>query len=108
MTLEFEECVIHEACHGEAALQVAAQVRPDVMLLDVMMPGPVDGLEVCRRIKADPELGGTRVVMLSACSAPTDRQNGREAGADAYLAKPFSPLELTRVVQDAARRKAAA
>jgi len=63
-----------------------------------MMPGAVDGIDVCRRIKGDARLTHTKVVMLSARGTAADIQRGTEAGADGYLVKPFSPLELMHVV----------
>jgi DNA-binding response OmpR family regulator len=94
MTLEFEDYKIYEAADGDAALSFTATIRPDVILLDVMMPGAIDGLEVCRRIKATPALSGVQVILLSARGQARDREAGLQAGADAYLIKPFSPLQL--------------
>ena len=62
------------------------------------MPGGMDGVEVCKRIRAHPHLAGTRVVMLSAKSQAADLNAGKGAGADEYLTKPFSPMELMDVV----------
>lgn len=98
MALEFENFEIHEAADGDAALAQLPTLRPDLVLLDVLMPGSRNGLDVCRAIKADAALSGTRVVMLSARSQPSDRQAGLAAGADAYLVKPFSPNELLRLI----------
>ena len=98
MALEFENFEIHEAPDGDAALALLPTLRPDLVVLDVLMPGSRNGLDVCRAIKADAQLSGTRVVMLSARSQPSDRQAGLAAGADAYLVKPFSPNELLRLI----------
>ncbi|MBP7914263.1 MAG: response regulator [Vitreoscilla sp.] len=100
MTLEFENCEIIEANNGASGLEAAAQSTPDVVLLDVMMPGEIDGLEACRRLKSDPRFLGTHVVMLSARGAAMDLERGNEAGADAYLVKPFSPLQLIQVIEN--------
>jgi DNA-binding response OmpR family regulator len=94
MTLEFGDFEIHEAHDGESGLNMARAIRPTVMLLDVMMPGLLDGYQVCTRIKQDPDLKAIRVVMLTARGQATDLAAGEAAGADAYLVKPFSPLEL--------------
>jgi len=94
MTLEYSDYEIHEAVDGGTALRVAQGVRPDLMLLDVMMPGELDGLQVCKMVKSDPALSHVRVVMLTARGQVKDREAGLAAGADAYLVKPFSPLQL--------------
>ncbi len=64
------------------------------MLLDVMMPGLLDGYQVCTRIKQDPTLKHIKVIMLTARGQVSDLDAGQAAGCDAYLVKPFSPLEL--------------
>lgn len=94
MTLEFEDYEVHEAADAPAAVAAAAELKPDLVLLDVMMPGAYDGLEACRRLKADPGLNGLHVMLLSARGQASDREAGLRAGADAYLIKPFSPLQL--------------
>ena len=100
MTLEFAafDCDVHEAADGMAGLAAARSWRPDAVLLDVMMPGSVDGLALCRHLKADPALQGTPVVMLSALGSKVDREAGLSAGAHAYLVKPFSPLQLLETI----------
>jgi DNA-binding response OmpR family regulator len=100
MTLEFENYEIREAADGESALREAADLRPDLVLLDVMMPGPIDGLEFCRRLRADAALNDVRVIMLSARGQARDREAGLQAGADTYLVKPFSPLQLIECIAD--------
>jgi len=95
MTLEFEDYDIREAPDGETALRMTQEQQPDLVLLDVMMSGDVNGLEVCRRLRAGVPAGqGPRVVMLSARGHASDREAGLQAGADVYLVKPFSPLQL--------------
>jgi DNA-binding response OmpR family regulator len=94
MTLEFEPVVIHEAADAEQGLAAARALRPDLVLLDVMMPGRASGLDLCRALRADPALAAVPVVMLSACGTASDRQAGLDAGATAYLVKPFSPMQL--------------
>ena len=99
MTLEFEDYEIHEAADGAAGLRLASAVGPDLVLLDVMMPGELDGLQVCQRIKSDPKLAGLKVVLLTARGQARDREAGQLAGADDYLVKPFSPLQLIETIE---------
>ena len=99
MTLEFEDYDIHEAVTGVEGLRKAIEIAPDLILLDVMMPGELDGLAVCARVRADPALRQTKVVLLSARSQLQDFEAGTRAGADAYLAKPFSPLQLIESIE---------
>lgn len=94
MTLEFGDYELHEAENGDDGWRKAQAFRPHVMLLDVMMPGNMDGLQVCAKIKSDPALRDIRIIMLTARGQKTDIDAGIAAGADAYLIKPFSPLEL--------------
>lgn len=98
MTLEFEDYEIHEAADGAFGLRMASAVAPDLVLLDVMMPGELDGLQVCQRIKSDPKLAGLKVVLLTARGQARDREAGQLAGADDYLVKPFSPLQLIETI----------
>jgi len=93
---------LDEASSGEEALRVAARRPPDVVLLDVMMPG-LDGFEVAERMKQDAELRDAVVIMLTAKDAPEDRRRGLDAGADEYFTKPFSPLELLTTISGAIR-----
>lgn len=99
MTLEFGDFEIHEANDGESGLNMARAIKPSIMLLDVMMPGLLDGYQVCARIKQDPALSAIQVVMLTARGQASDIAAGEAAGADAYLVKPFSPLELIERVE---------
>jgi two-component system phosphate regulon response regulator PhoB len=99
MTLEFENYEIHEASDGSFGLRMAAAIKPDLMLLDVMMPGELDGLQVCQRIKSAPELKAIKVVLLTARGQQKDREAGTQVGADEYLIKPFSPLQLIETLE---------
>ncbi len=99
MTLEFEDYEIQEASDGASGLRVAREFKPDLMLLDVMMPGELDGLQVCQRIKRDEATRHIRVVLLTARGQARDRETGRDAGADEYLVKPFSPLQLIETIE---------
>lgn len=94
MTLEFEPVEIHEAPDAETGLRAARALRPDLVLLDLMMPGGMDGLGLCRALRADPALAEVPVVVLSARGQASDRQAAMDAGANAYLVKPFSPMQL--------------
>ena len=94
MTLEFEDWEIHEASDALAGWEMARELQPDVMLLDVMMPGDLDGLDLCRAMKATPKLQGVPVIILSARGSSADREAGLAAGATQYLVKPFSPMQL--------------
>ena len=78
---------------GSTAAQRCRTMRPDLVILDLMMPG-MSGLEVCRFIRADPELTGTPVILLTARAQAADIEAGKAAGVDEYLTKPFSPREL--------------
>ena len=82
---------------GEEALQAIRAHRPDLVLLDVMMPR-LSGHEVCQAVRADPALAATRILMLTAKGRATDVAKGQALGADAYMTKPFSTRELAEQV----------
>lgn len=103
LTLELEDHEIHEAASGTEGLAEARRLQPDVVLLDVMLPGGRDGISVCRELRADANFDRTSVVMLSALGASADRALGFGAGANAYLAKPFSPLNLIDTINQLPR-----
>src|ERR1044071_6875806 len=97
-TLASEDYEIIEVADGAEALKKAKAERPMLALLDVNMP-IMDGLSVCRAIKTDPDLSSTAVVMLTSAAQPSEREAGFAAGANEYLTKPFSPLQLLRVIE---------
>ena len=91
---------ILEAEDGVAALQIIRRQRPKVVLLDIMMPGELDGLQVLDAIKSDPELKDTLVAMVTARGQAADYVTGQQRGADAYFTKPFSPLQVVSWVRE--------
>jgi len=92
--LEADEIEVVEAPDGDTALAALAELQPTVIVLDVMMPG-LDGVEVCRRINH----ANAKVVMLTARDDPELERAATEAGADAFLTKPFSSIELLDVIE---------
>ena len=99
-TIESEDFVALEAADGLAAGAMIQEHRPSLVLLDVQMPGR-SGLEVLRLVKADPDLITTRVILLTSKAQESDVEAGLIAGADFYLTKPFSPLDLLTRVEEA-------
>jgi CheY-like chemotaxis protein len=98
VTLEDSRVRVFDAGDGETALALAETFVPDLVLLDVAMPG-LDGLEVCRRFRRDPRLANATIVMLTAAAQKDDVASGLEAGADEYVTKPFSPLRLLSLLE---------
>jgi CheY-like chemotaxis protein len=93
LTLEFEDVEVREAAEGSSALKMLDGWRPDALLVDLMMPG-MDGLALCRAVRARSDTHDLPVVFLTARGQAQDRDDGLKAGANAYLLKPFSPLQL--------------
>src|SRR5262245_61987960 len=93
------------ALDGETALQVAARTPPDLVLLDIMMPG-MDGYEVCRRLRQMPETAEVPIMFLSSLEEVRDKTRGFEAGANDYLTKPFEMLEVKARVRSLLKAKA--
>lgn len=90
---------MQEAANGMEALVAVRAFKPDVVILDVMLPGGIDGYQICQAIKQDPLTRSTRVIMVSARGQKSDIEKGYQAQADSYMVKPFSPLELLREVE---------
>lgn len=99
LSLDGDGHELHEVATGDECLQTVHAIRPHLVILDVMMPGSVNGLEVCAALRRDAELGEVRILMLSARGQARDIERGTAAGADAYVVKPFSPTELATTVQ---------
>jgi CheY-like chemotaxis protein len=89
-----QEYEVLEASNGIEALQVTQRERPFAILLDIMMPGEIDGLQVLSTIKTDPRLQKIKVAMVTARGQRSDFQLGEKYGADGYFVKPFSPLQI--------------
>ena len=101
--LEKEGLSCVEAYEGETALQLARTERPDLLVLDLMLPG-IDGLEICRLLRRDRTTANMAIIMLTAKAEEVDRVVGLEMGADDYLVKPFSPRELVARIKAVLRR----
>jgi CheY-like chemotaxis protein len=99
-TIESDDYTVAEAGDGTQAWAMIQKLKPSLVLLDVQMPGQ-SGLEVLRSVKADPSLKGTRVILLTSKAQEGDIEAGLIAGADFYLTKPFSPLDLLTRVEEA-------
>lgn len=100
MTLRGGDYRILQAENGAQALELARAGAPDLMLLDVMMPGCKNGFEVCGELKSDPATAGITIILLTGKGQEIDRARGSEVKADAYYTKPFSPLELLQKVEE--------
>jgi CheY-like chemotaxis protein len=98
---EFE---LHEAADGLEALEVAQRERPSLVFLDVDMPR-LDGIETCRRLREDDVTGNATIVMLTAAHGDSVESDAEQAGADLFLTKPFSPLDLLRLVDQLGERQ---
>lgn len=98
VNLELEGYEVEKAGDGEEALAAVRDFGPDLIVLDIMMP-KIDGREVCRRIKADPETEHIPIIFLSARAQDLDVSSGMELGAAAYVTKPFDPVDLLGVIE---------
>jgi CheY-like chemotaxis protein len=99
-TIESDDYTVVEAVDGTQAWAMIQERKPSLVLLDVQMPG-MSGLEVLQLIKGEPSLAATRVILLTAKAQESDIEAGLIAGADFYLTKPFSPLDLLTRVEEA-------
>ncbi len=103
-SLTMEGYEVLTASDGEEALQVIEQERPDLVVLDIMMP-KLDGYEVCHRLREDEDFRALPVILLSAKGRPIDRDAGLQAGADDYITKPFSPRKLLEKIRELLERQ---
>ena len=100
VTLRVKEYRIFEASNAKEAIEIVRAEKPDLILMDIMMSEGMDGLEATRILKNDPETKECPIVMLTAKGQKTDLEKGFEAGAEDYIIKPFSPLELIKKVEE--------
>lgn len=100
MTLRSDDYQIFQAENGEQAIELAMAEKPDLIIMDIAMPGKMDGLEATRILNDDPETKNCRIIMLTGRGKEADREKSIEAGADDYFAKPFSPLALIKKVEE--------
>ena len=99
MTLDIGDVEVFEADSGESALEMMHRVKPGIVLMDIMMPGEIDGLEACRRIKADPQLKNLPVVMFTSSREEPDLAECYLVGVNAYVVKPVDFLQFTAAVK---------
>lgn len=99
VSLRSDKYTLFSAVNGIEAWEMISGEHPDLVVLDIMMPGIIDGLAILRRMRATPGLAACRVVVLSGKGQQNDLDGGFSAGADAYLVKPFSPRELVAQVE---------
>ena len=99
VTLEDERVRVIEALDGATALALADELEPELIFLDVNLPD-LSGLEVCRRLRRNPRLAASSIVMLTAAAQHDDISRGLAAGATQYLTKPFSPVRLLSLVEE--------
>ena len=90
---------VSEAEDGASGLALTRTLKPDLVVLDVMMPGELDGLQVLDAIKADANLAHTHVIMVTARGQQDNQEEGLQRGAEAYFVKPFSPLHLVATIK---------
>jgi two-component system, OmpR family, phosphate regulon response regulator PhoB len=99
VTLRVGDYNILKATKGEEGIEIARAEKPALIIMDIMMPGGMDGLEATRILKNDPETKKCKIIILTAKGQQIDIEKGFEAGADDYFTKPFSPLELIKKVE---------
>lgn len=90
----------YRAENGEQGLVLAREANPDLILLDVMMPGGLDGYQVARHLKGDPATRDSRIIVMTAKRQPEDREMAFESGADDYITKPFDLAHVRKRVED--------
>ena len=100
VTLRSDDYQIFQAENGEKAIEIARAEKPDLIIMDVMMPGDIDGFEATCILKNDPETKSSSIIILSGKGQEAERKKGFAADADDYFTKPFSPLALIKKVEE--------
>ncbi|MBL7163443.1 MAG: response regulator [Anaerolineales bacterium] len=99
LTLDIGNYQLSTAANGDLALEMARQEMPDMILLDIMLPGKIDGLEVCRQLKGDEATKGIYIMIVTAKGMQGDKEVGFAAGCDQYIVKPFKIMRLMREIE---------
>ncbi|MFC1816347.1 PleD family two-component system response regulator [Thermodesulfobacteriota bacterium] len=99
LTLQSDDYQVLEARNGKEAVDIARDMKPDLIIMDIIMPGEIDGLEATKILKEDPITKGCPIIMLTSKGEVADREKGLDVGVIEYFAKPFSPLELIQKVE---------
>jgi len=99
VTLEGGNYEIVDASNGKEALEKIRKMKPDLVLLDIIMP-KMDGFEVCRKLRKDPQIKEIPIIMLTAKGQAVDQEKGRQIGARDYITKPFSPSALLVKIEE--------
>ncbi|MFH0823084.1 MAG: response regulator [Pseudomonadota bacterium] len=99
-TLSGGRFIVLKASTGEEALEAARTEKPDLVILDVLMPGPINGIEAARRLKIEPRSSGCKVMVLTGSTCDGFHAEAEEAGVDFFFNKPFSPVELLRKIDE--------
>lgn len=99
LTMDITHSEVYEASDAESGFAMVESIKPDIILLDIMMPGEINGLQLCVILKSDYRYNNIPIVLVTARGQMVDKQAGLEAGADEYIAKPFSPIKLIETVE---------
>ena len=104
VTLLSDSYEILQTDTGEKAIEMAIREKPDIILMDIMMPGEIDGLEAVRILKSNPDTKDLHIILLTAKGQKKDIEIGLLAGADDYFVKPFSPLMLINKIEEVMKK----
>ena len=100
ITLKSENYDIFQAESGQKAIEIAKREKMDLIIMDIAIPGGIEGIETTQILKNDPETKNCKIIMLTGRGIETNRKKSLDAGADDFFAKPFSPLALIKKVEE--------